>query len=96
LAGEGEMCHAELQRELESLRELVDRVETETLLSGTNDGLNAIMTIHPGGGRDGVAGLGRDAAAHVFALGGAAGIQDRDVRLPAGGRSGHQVGDVWR
>jgi len=50
LAGEGENVTAELQRELESLRELVDRVETETLLSGDHDGLNAIMTIHPGAG----------------------------------------------
>jgi peptide chain release factor 2 len=50
LAGEGENVDADLQRELDSLRELVDRVETETLLSGPNDGLNAIMTIHPGAG----------------------------------------------
>ena len=32
LAGEGEDVSADLQRDLESLRELVDRVETETLL----------------------------------------------------------------
>ena len=50
LAGEGEDVSADLQRDLESLRELVDRVETETLLSGPTDGLNAIMTIHPGAG----------------------------------------------
>ena len=50
LAGEGENVAADLQRDLDSLRELVDRVETETLLSGENDGLNAIMTIHPGAG----------------------------------------------
>ena len=50
LAGEGENVAADLQRDLDSLRELVDRVETETLLSGPNDGLNAIMTIHPGAG----------------------------------------------
>src|ERR1700721_2802352 len=50
LAGEGENVAADLQRDLESLRELVDRVEIETLLSGPNDGLNAIMTIHPGAG----------------------------------------------
>src|SRR5580658_10480240 len=37
LAGEGENVSADLQRDLESLRELVDRVETETLLSGAND-----------------------------------------------------------
>ena len=50
LAREGENVTADLQRDLESLRELVDRVETETLLSGDHDGLNAIMTIHPGAG----------------------------------------------
>src|SRR5467141_1956351 len=50
LAGEGENVAADLQRDMDSLRELVDRVETETLLSGENDGLNAIMTIHPGAG----------------------------------------------
>ncbi|MFZ0796501.1 MAG: peptide chain release factor 2 [Terriglobales bacterium] len=50
LAGAGENVITDLQRELDSLRELVDRVETETLLSGENDGLNAIVTIHPGAG----------------------------------------------
>ncbi len=50
LAREGENVTADLQRDLESLRELVDRVETETLLSGDHDALNAIMTIHPGAG----------------------------------------------
>ncbi len=50
LAGEGEDVSVDLQRELDDLGELVDRVETETLLSGANDGLNAIMTIHPGAG----------------------------------------------
>ncbi len=50
LAGEGENVDAELRREIDSLRQLVDRLETETLLSGPNDGLNAIVTIHPGAG----------------------------------------------
>src|ERR1700733_10115555 len=50
LAGEGENVAADLQRDLDSLRELVDRVETETLLSGETDALNAIVTIHPGAG----------------------------------------------
>ncbi|MGA9353067.1 MAG: peptide chain release factor 2 [Terriglobales bacterium] len=50
LGREGEDVGADLQRELDSLRELVDRVETETLLSGGNDALNAIVTIHPGAG----------------------------------------------
>jgi peptide chain release factor 2 len=50
LAKEGENVAGDLQRELESLRELVDKVETETLLSGENDARNAIVTIHPGAG----------------------------------------------
>ena len=50
LAGEGEDVTADLQREMQSLQELVDRVETETLLSGENDARNAIVTIHPGAG----------------------------------------------
>ncbi|MBA3913743.1 MAG: peptide chain release factor 2 [Acidobacteriales bacterium] len=50
LAGEGEQVDAELRREIDALRGLVDRVETETLLSGDNDVRNAIVTIHPGAG----------------------------------------------
>ena len=50
LAKEGENVDAELRREIDSLRELVDKLETETLLSGDNDALNAIVTIHPGAG----------------------------------------------
>ena len=50
LAKEGESVDADLQREIGSLRELLDRLETETLLSGENDGRNAIVTIHPGAG----------------------------------------------
>src|SRR5258708_14533559 len=48
--GEGENVTTDLQRELDALRELVDRVEIETLVSGENGGLNAIMTIHAGAG----------------------------------------------
>jgi peptide chain release factor 2 len=50
LAGEGESVDAELRREIDSLRQLIDRLETETLLSGPSDALNAIVTIHPGAG----------------------------------------------
>jgi len=50
LAREGENVEADLRREIDTLRELVDRLETETLLSGDNDMRNAIMTIHPGAG----------------------------------------------
>src|SRR5437763_954114 len=50
LAKEGENVDADLQREISSLRDLLDKLETETLLSGENDARNAIMTIHPGAG----------------------------------------------
>jgi protein subunit release factor A len=50
LAKEGENVDADLQREISALRELLDKLETETLLSGENDARNAIVTIHPGAG----------------------------------------------
>ena len=50
LSKEGENVDADLQREIGSLRDLLDRLETETLLSGENDARNAIVTIHPGAG----------------------------------------------
>ena len=50
LAREGENVEADLRRDIDSLRELVDRLESESLLSGENDALNAIVTIHPGAG----------------------------------------------
>jgi len=50
LAGEGESVGPELKREMDELGVLVDKLETETLLSGENDARNAIMTIHPGAG----------------------------------------------
>jgi len=50
LAREGEKVDDDLRREIDGLKQLVDRVETETLLSGENDMRNAIMTIHPGAG----------------------------------------------
>ena len=50
LAHEGEKVDSDLQREITGLQQLVDRLETETLLSGENDARNAIVTIHPGAG----------------------------------------------
>ena len=50
LAHEGEDVSADLRREIDDLRALVEKLETETLLSGPNDDRNAIVTIHPGAG----------------------------------------------
>src|SRR4051812_41136742 len=50
LGREGEDVSGEIRREMDTLREVVDQLETETLLSGDNDSRNAIVTIHPGAG----------------------------------------------
>jgi peptide chain release factor 2 len=50
LAREGEAVVDDLKKEIDELRELAERLETETLLSGDNDACNAIVTIHPGAG----------------------------------------------
>jgi peptide chain release factor 2 len=50
LAHEGEAVIDDLKKEIDGLRELAEKLETETLLSGDNDARNAIVTIHPGAG----------------------------------------------
>ena len=50
LGREGEDISAEMRAELNALRAEVDALETATLLSGEQDHLNAIVTIHPGAG----------------------------------------------
>jgi peptide chain release factor 2 len=50
LGREGESVLPEIRAELNALREEIERLETETLLGGENDKLNAIVTIHPGAG----------------------------------------------
>ncbi|HYL10743.1 MAG TPA: peptide chain release factor 2 [Candidatus Acidoferrales bacterium] len=52
---EGEVAHrdqliAELAKELNAADQYVSELETQTLLSGENDALNAIVTIKPGAG----------------------------------------------
>ena len=50
LAREGEAVTEDLKNEIDRLREVVETLETQTLLSGENDPRNAIVTIHPGAG----------------------------------------------
>ncbi len=50
LAREGEAVEAELDREISGLSAFGDKLEERTLLSGETDGLNAIVTVHPGAG----------------------------------------------
>jgi peptide chain release factor 2 len=50
LGREGESVDNELTSELAARRTVVERLETQTLLSGEADRNNAIVTIHPGAG----------------------------------------------
>jgi peptide chain release factor 2 len=50
LAHEGEDVSGELAAEMQRFSERLERIETETLLTGENDHRSAIVTIHPGAG----------------------------------------------
>ena len=50
LAREGESIEPELEREIESLSEFVEKLETRTMLSGETDPLNAIVLFTPAPG----------------------------------------------
>ena len=94
LAKEGENVEGEIKAELKILEDAPSRSRPRRLLSGEHDRRNAIVDAASGRRRHRVAGLGRDAAAHVPALGRAQGLQDRADRLPAGRRGRHQERDV--
>jgi peptide chain release factor 2 len=50
LAKEGEDVAVDIQRDLKSFEGILEKLETEMLLSGENDHRSAIVTIHPGAG----------------------------------------------
>jgi len=50
LAKEGEATEPDLEREIPALEEFAERLESKTMLAGETDGLNAIVTVHPGAG----------------------------------------------
>jgi peptide chain release factor 2 len=50
LAREGERVEGEIARELKPYSELLEKLETDMLLSGENDAKSAIVTLHPGAG----------------------------------------------
>ena len=50
LAREGENVNGDIERELRSYSERLEKLETAMLLSGENDARSAIVTIHPGAG----------------------------------------------
>ena len=50
LAREGENVDGDIERDMKTYGELLERLETAMLLSGENDARSAIVTIHPGAG----------------------------------------------
>ena len=50
LAREGEDVAGDIERDVKTYGELLERLETAMLLSGENDARSAIVTIHPGAG----------------------------------------------
>ncbi|HEV2213660.1 MAG TPA: peptide chain release factor 2 [Terracidiphilus sp.] len=50
LAHEGEDVVADLDRDIKALGTFAEELEARTMLSGEADGLNAIVTVHPGAG----------------------------------------------
>ncbi|HUI76815.1 MAG TPA: peptide chain release factor 2 [Bryobacteraceae bacterium] len=50
LAREGEDVYRDIERDMKSYGELLEKLETAMLLSGENDARSAIVTIHPGAG----------------------------------------------
>jgi peptide chain release factor 2 len=50
LAAEGEQVEQDIVTQYDKLKERVERIETQTLLSGENDRANAILAIHAGAG----------------------------------------------
>jgi len=50
LAREGENTEPDIAREIPSLVEFAEELESKTMLSGETDPLNAIVTVHPGAG----------------------------------------------
>jgi len=51
------------------IEEEITSLELETLLNGKYDANNAILTIHPGAGRNRISGLGRNAIQNVWEMG---------------------------
>lgn len=50
LAREGEPVQSDLEREIPSLVDYAEKLESKTMLSGETDALNAIVVVHPGAG----------------------------------------------
>ena len=96
MAAEDEEMAAELGSQVASIEPRLAELEEERLFSGEYDAGDARGHGQRRRGRHRLPGLGRDAAAHVPALGRAPRLQGRDEGGLAGGGGGAEVGDLHR
>ena len=82
---------AEAENALKNLKKEVARRELEALLSGEADRFDSYLEVHAGAGGTESQDWAADAAAHVYALGREARLQDRISRRNPGRRSRHQI-----
>ena len=78
LANEGEAVQPELEREIKSLSEFVEQLETRTMLSEETDPAECHRDCSPWRRGHGISGLGGNADAHVSPLGRTQRLQDGD------------------
>jgi peptide chain release factor 2 len=94
LAREGEAVEPDLEREIEALADLSEKMESRTMLSGETDPLNAIVTVHPGAGGTESQDWAEMLMRMYLRWAEQRGFQDRDERLPGWRRGRHQIGDL--
>ena len=96
LAREGEEVEQDLRRAADDLEKEIERAEISMMLSGENDGCNAILTIHPGAGGT----ESQDWAEMLYRMylrwAEAKGYRVRTLELPGGGGGRDQVGHPSR
>ena len=87
----------EIESDIDGLLTVLEQLEFRRMFSGEMDPNNAFLDIQAGSGGDRSPGLGGDAVAHVPALGGSQGFQDRAggmQRRRGGGRK--ERDDIYR
>ena len=87
-ANQGESVADDLAAGLDELQAQVDAGEIKKMLGGEHDGRNGDRVDTPGRRRDGIARLGRDAAADVSAVGGTTHLCEDVIEFQPGDEAG--------
>ena len=94
LAREGEDVAGDIERDIKTYAELLERLETAMLLSGENDARSAIVTIHPGAGGTESQDWAEMLLRMYLRWAERARLPNRDHRPAGGRRRGHQIGHL--